>query len=551
MEKRLLLAFVLSAAILVAWSIVFPPPRPGAPGEEAVPGPAGTARPTAVAGKPTAPAAAPAAAPPGPAAAVEAAPPATSGPPSATAVLEDAYLRLELAAAGGAVRSLVLKRYDDDEGRPLELIQGLEHPARLLPLQLAGPEGPDSRPYALERVDRRTVRLVWSDGGGNAAVKEVRLEREPYRVHVTLRVYGSLRGWPVGLGTGMRNVGPRELENRFARWGDVVVYRDGKLERIRPDKLREGMEVPGAGVGFAGLADTYFLMVWRPATPLAAVRAAPLEVLTKEEAKKTKRPRWVARLEVVPAGERVEGELFAAPKEYDLLQRVDEGVERTLRFGPFHPISVLFLKALRWLSAVTGNAGLAIILLTLAIRVVLFPLMHKSTVSMRRMQKLQPKLKAIQEKYRKHKGDPRMRAKMNEELMELYRVEGVNPMGGCLPMLVQLPILWALYTVFAYAIELRHAPFVFWITDLSAKDPYYVTPILMTFTMWLQQRMAPQMGDPQQQRMFRLMPLIFGIMFMGFPSGLVLYWLTNNVLTIVQQEVTFALMGERPKRRRR
>jgi YidC/Oxa1 family membrane protein insertase len=178
----------------------------------------------------------------------------------------------------------------------------------------------------------------------------------------------------------------------------------------------------------------------------------------------------------------------------------------------------------------------------------LFPLMHSSTVSMRKMQKLQPKIKEIQARHKKKKQDPQARAKMNQEMMALYKQEGVNPMGGCLPMLVQLPILWGLYKLFLNAIELRHAPFMLWIHDLSAKDPYYITPILMTATMWLQQRLAPQAGDPQQQRIMRMLPLVFGIMFLQFPSGLVLYWLTNNVLTIIQQEVTLRLVGERKRR---
>jgi YidC/Oxa1 family membrane protein insertase len=132
--------------------------------------------------------------------------------------------------------------------------------------------------------------------------------------------------------------------------------------------------------------------------------------------------------------------------------------------------------------------------------------------------------------------------------MGLYKQEGVNPLGGCLPTLVQLPILWALYSLFAYAIELRHAPFVLWIQDLSAKDPTYVTPILMTASMVLQQRMTPQVGDPAQRRMFMLMPFIFGFMFMSFPAGLVLYWLVNNVLTIGQQLITERLLrGEQPR----
>ena len=136
---------------------------------------------------------------------------------------------------------------------------------------------------------------------------------------------------------------------------------------------------------------------------------------------------------------------------------------------------------------------------------------------------------------------------MNQETMALYKEEGVNPVGGCLPMLVQMPILFALYTLFAHAIELRHAPFIWWITDLSAKDPLYITPVLMTATMWLQQRLAPQAGDPNQMRMMRMMPLVFGIMFLGFPAGLVLYWLTNNVVSILQQEVTLHLVGERKR----
>ena len=231
----------------------------------------------------------------------------------------------------------------------------------------------------------------------------------------------------------------------------------------------------------------------------------------------------------------------------DLLQEIDRGVERTLDFGLFGPISVFFLKALRWIYGIVGNYGVAIILLTLGIRILLFPLMHTSTVSMRKMAKVQPKVKEIQAKYKKKKSDPQARAKMNQEMMALYKEEGVNPMAGCLPLLVQLPLLWALYKLFLSAIELRHAPFVLWITDLSAKDPLYVTPVLMTATMWLQQRLAPQAGDPQQQRIMRMMPLIFGIMFLQFPSGLVLYWLANNVITIVQQEITLHLVGERKR----
>jgi YidC/Oxa1 family membrane protein insertase len=246
---------------------------------------------------------------------------------------------------------------------------------------------------------------------------------------------------------------------------------------------------------------------------------------------------------VVGSGGVVRGTLYAGAKERATLVGYGRGLEETLSFGLFGFLSVGFLAALRWIYVWVGNWGVAIIVLTAGIRILLFPLNHKSAVQMKRMQALQPKMKAIQDRYKdRAKKDANVRARMNQEVMALYKQEGVNPMGGCLPMLVQLPILWALYSLFAYAIELRQAPFVFWIKDLAAKDPTYITPILMTASMVLQQRMAPQVGDPAQRRMFMLMPFIFGLMFMSFPSGLVLYWLVNNIFTIGQQVLTERMM---------
>ncbi len=544
MEKRLLIAFVLSALIFVVWTTVVSPPPPPA-NTELTP----TASATAV--ETPAPETVPT---PQPAAEEEAAetPPAEAVEATAEEhlTLENDVLHVEFSNRGAAITSLRLTRYKDDEGRPLELVQDIKDPRRSLPLQLVDDGEPDTRLYTMEK-DGDSVHFVWADGRGQRREKTVGIPEKGYGISVNMSVLGGESTPAMSVGTGMRNIGPAEKENRFATWGDAVVGA-AKVERYRRQKVDKPITVPGAGLRFVGLEDTYFLNIFRPETPLKEARILPLELPAPagEEAKdKKKEDRSVLEVLVVPAERTLSGQLFAAPKEYDLLQRVDDGVQDTLHFGIFHPISVLFLKALRWIFSLVGNWGVAIILLTVAIRIVLFPLMHTSTVSMRKMQKLQPKVKAIQEKYKKHKGDPQMRAKMNQEMMELYKVEGVNPMGGCLPMLVQLPILWALYTLFAYAIELRHAPFVFWIHDLSAKDPYYITPILMTATMWLQQRLAPQAGDPQQQKIFRLMPLVFGIMFLGFPAGLVLYWLTNNVLTIAQQEITLHMLGERKRPR--
>lgn len=544
MEKRLLLAFAISAVILGVWTVLFPPPKPQppVPGAEATP----VAETSAVPAEETAAPeqTAPAATTPAAEATEASIAPAVEGTRPQTVILEDDLVKVSVDNRGGALTSVILKRYDDDEGRPLELVQDLDLEGRALPLQLVVDGTPDHRLYAVSQQGN-AVTLEWSDGQGNRAWKRVILGGDPYSLGVEVETSGSLAAAELALGTGMRNIGPRERENRFSTWGDAIFGNGKKPERVHRQKVKEEEVKPAAGLRYFGFEDTYFLMVLRPQTPVEGIRVSPFQVPAPEEAKE--KTDTVLRLSVLPKGARLAGTLFTAPKEYDLLQKVDQGVEKTLHFGLFHPISVLFLKALRWIYGMVGNYGVAIILLTLLIRIVLFPLMHTSTVSMRKMQKIQPKVKAIQEKYKKAKKDPQARAKMNQEIMELYKVEGVNPAGGCLPMLIQLPILWALYTLFAYAIELRHAPFMLWIVDLSAKDPYYVTPILMTFTMWLQQKLAPQAGDPQQQKMFRLMPFIFGFMFMGFPAGLVLYWLTNNVLTIIQQEITFHLMGERKK----
>ncbi len=190
---------------------------------------------------------------------------------------------------------------------------------------------------------------------------------------------------------------------------------------------------------------------------------------------------------------------------------------------------------MRQTHALVGNWGLAILAVTFLIRVLLFPLTAKSYVSMKKMQKLAPKVNAIRDKYKKSKSDPAQRQKMNTEMMALYQSEGANPMSGCLPMLLQLPILFAFYKVLAIAIELRHAPFFFWVKDLSAIDTTYVLVILMIISMYVQQAMTPSTMDPAQKKMFMFMPIFMGFVFKDMPAGLVLYWLFSNLLTVVQQ----------------
>ncbi|HZX10180.1 MAG TPA: membrane protein insertase YidC, partial [Acidobacteriota bacterium] len=193
------------------------------------------------------------------------------------------------------------------------------------------------------------------------------------------------------------------------------------------------------------------------------------------------------------------------------------------------------------------NWGFSIIILTIIIKILFFPLTFSSTKSMAKMQELQPKIKALRSKYKKAKKDIEQRKRLNEETMKLYKEHGVNPAGGCLPILIQLPIFWGFFRLLIVAIEFRHSPFIFWIQDLSVKDPYYITPILMGITQFISQKMTPTAGDPTQKKMMLIMPVIMTIFFMNFQSGLVLYWLTNNVLQIGQQYIMNRHMKKKKK----
>jgi len=242
------------------------------------------------------------------------------------------------------------------------------------------------------------------------------------------------------------------------------------------------------------------------------------------------------------AGQRWQGTaaLYVGPKEWNYLRAQEVGLEaaQARNYGRFLWVGFpmwWFCVPLLWLMNFFGtwlpgqNYGVAIILLTVLVKVVFYPLSLKSMRSMKAMQVLQPQLTALRNKY---KSDPQ---RFQREQMDLFKKHGVNPMGGCLPMIVQIPIFYALYLTLQYSVELQGAPFLLWINDLSKKDPYYVLPILMGISMLVQQKMTPTVGDPRQAQIMLIMPVVFTFMFLEFPTGLVLYWLVNNCLTILQQ----------------
>jgi YidC/Oxa1 family membrane protein insertase len=228
---------------------------------------------------------------------------------------------------------------------------------------------------------------------------------------------------------------------------------------------------------------------------------------------------------------------YLGPVDDDMLAGAPSNLEAVVTYGWFDIISKPLLKALKFFQSLVGNWGVAIIILTIIIKIIFWPLSHKSYKSMNKMKKIQPLMAEIREKY---KGD---REKMNQEMMQLYKTYKVNPAGGCLPMLLQIPVFIGLYQALLYSIELRHASFIphvpftdiIWLADLSAKDPFYVSPIIMGASMFLQQKMTPSPGDPTQAKIMLFMPVVFTFIFLNFPAGLVVYWLCNNILSIAQQ----------------
>jgi YidC/Oxa1 family membrane protein insertase len=232
--------------------------------------------------------------------------------------------------------------------------------------------------------------------------------------------------------------------------------------------------------------------------------------------------------------------LYAGPKEQKRLETLAEGMVLTVDYGMLTFLSAPLFWLLDHIHRWVGNWGWAIVILTLLIKLAFYPLSAASYRSMAQMKKVQPKLEELKQRYAND------REKLNQALMELYRTEKINPLGGCLPILIQIPVFIALYWVLLESVEMRQAPWILWIKDLSTPDPYYVLPIVMGATMYLQQFISPQPADPIQRRMFLAMPAVFTVFFLFFPSGLVLYWTVNNLLSIAQQwHITRVMEGNK------
>jgi YidC/Oxa1 family membrane protein insertase len=547
MEKRIFLAIVISLAVLLGWATIAPKlfpelarkPQPAtttaapttttstgtATGTTATSSTAAVTRTTA--GQPGTP--------PSVAAAALAAP--VAGSRLQNSIVDTPEFRAVFRNRGAVLVSFKLKKYDQRGRRqPVDLVKARasgrwDYPFVIVTADRALNERINTALYALTERDERGQRVIelrYSDGHVVVAKTFRFSPSQPFLFDFAVSVSPPVP-YRVEIGPGVRTLAPEEQDSRVVMTGNGVVQREGKFRVISREKA-DSVQVH-SGIEYVGLEDNYFLSVLRPTRGGEGVLQ---RVVFFEDAKTRKnRPDLYAGVNAVNGV--VEGQAFYGPKETKLLDRY--GLEGALQFGWLGLIARFFLEALVWLNKYTVNYGFAIIVLTILIKIVLYPLQHKSIVSMKKMQKVQPKMEVIKAKYKKSKTDAEQRQKMNVEMMQLYQKEGINPMAGCLPLVIQLPILWGFYNLLSRAIELRGAPFMLWIHDLSDKDPTYVLPILMTITMFLQTYITPSTGDPTQRKIFLIMPLMFGFMFKDFPSGLVLYWLVQNILTIIQQSI--------------
>jgi YidC/Oxa1 family membrane protein insertase len=465
---------------------------------------------------------------------------------SSTTVERPLY-RAVIDNRGAVLTSFVLKKYDDDQGHRLEMVH--RGSASDLPLELdfgsdaASTQAANSSLYEVSRSTEGGADVIRlrSAGDGRSFEKTLTFD-DGYLVGVKVACGGTKEPFAITLGPGIRNLSPQERENRFTNASGAVYFDGDRARSVPRQKVESVQQGPLPKSGFVGLEDNYFLAVLIPGQE-SQWRLSP--VREEENGKKEEQVRAGA-----VASSQLDAGLYIGPKDLDVLSSLKLHLEETVSFRTMGINLGIIARGLIWLLKASHrfvpNWGVAILIVTFLVRLLLFPLMQKSFVGMKKMQKLQPKINVIRDRYKKAKMDVEQRNKMNQEMMALYQAEGYNPMSGCLPMLLQMPVLFAFYVILQRSIELRHAPFVFWIHDLSAKDPTYVLVVLMIVTMFLQQLMTPSTVDAAQRKLFLMMPLFWGFFLKDMPAGLVLYWLFSNVLTIGQQALINRMYREEP-----
>ncbi|MCH8039522.1 MAG: membrane protein insertase YidC [Nitrospinae bacterium] len=468
--------------------------------------------------------------------------------------VETPLFHTQISNRGGVIRSWKLKHYltqDPEDASPVELVYSEGNFPGPLSLYLPDPELTKLLREGLYDVQQDFTNLHDRHPTGHLTYtyripergiwvqKELTFHHDSYLVDVTIKVQGIGDEVGVLLGTNFGVLlepgggpGQKFIGHNGPAWmiGDV-------LEKEDPDPDEPEIQRTG-DIRWVALQDKYFIS--------AIITEEATKVFAKTEAER-----------VVTAGvgfpanrgtQPLSFGLYAGPKRFKTLKAFDIGLEDTIDFGWFiygtwrivEFVAKPLFYVLQFIYDYTQNFGVAIILLTCGIKLLFVPLQYKSYKSMQGMQKVQPKVAALQAKF---KDD---REKLNKELINLYKEHKVNPVGGCLPMLLQMPVFISLFNILYMTVEMRQAPFILWISDLSVPDPYYVFPILMGVSMVVQQKIMPTTMDPTQAKMMLMLPVFLTFLFLTFPAGLVLYWFTNNVLTIAQQFITDRFILKRP-----
>lgn len=560
MERRVLLAISLSFLVLFVYQSYFAPPAPAPATQPA--GAGGT--PSAGAPLTPAPGSAPAAAPVQPAAVSPPAPASTVVTGEAAErdiTVETTSVRAVFTNRGARLRHWVLKRYLDDAGQPLDLVPSADSVNNALtpfslrmddPAQTSRVNGAlfhSTAPASLDATSSPvTLSFEWHDADGLRVTKAFTLQPDGYIVSVAVTAQQGTQAlnpaidWGPGLGDDIAHADQGSfLAPSYSTPAQALVHQDNSVTRLGA--------APGTQDGaflYAGIDDHYFAaLVLNDGEPPAPMRFDHTSFVVPPKAPDAPPGRYAAfgvRFQSPQATQR----FYFGPKALDDLRAINTEVVRVINFGIFSWLAVPLLGALKWVHQYVGNWGWAIVALTVLINLAMFPLRQKSVKSMRKMQEIQPQMKAIQARYAQYKITDPQRQKMNEEVMALYKEKGVNPASGCVPMLLTFPFLFAFYAMLSQAIEIRGAEFLGWIVDLSRPDPLYVTPLLMGATMFWQQKIMPTSADPVQQRVMMIMPIMFTFMFLAYPSGLVIYWTISNLWAIGQQYLTISMMPPTP-----
>jgi len=539
MDKKAILALVLSAAVLLIYQIFFykpvPPSKP-APQEKsatAVVPPKAPASPQTSISAPSATVAV----------AGQEAMPLLSGAP--TEKEQDVSVDTPLYSAvfttrGGALKSFKLKNYRETLAADSKLIDLVDVKETMpYPLSLSFPASSiDVSPAALFQADTTTLDLKTTSESRRLTFVQtwpgkIKIEKiytfypQKYVIELEVRAH-NLSAVPLSQEITLfwnQYVNPSIKEDSYGHVGPVS-YVAKEVERESVKEMKDA-KLLGPDVTWGGFESKYFLAAMIPQNP-----SLTSLLLSKEDSSNMVSTGLKGPKNIIPPGQAgfFSYTLFLGPKDYNILKTLGAGLENAIDFGSWMKwLAMPLLLSLKFLYNYVQNYGLAIIILTILIKILFWPLGNKSYKSMKEMQKLQPKMLELREKYKNDK------ARLSQETMALYKAYKVNPMGGCLPMVIQIPVFFGLYKALLYAIELRHSPFFLWIQDLSEKDPYYITPLVMGATMFIQQKMTPVSGDPMQAKIMLWMPVVFTFMFLNFPSGLVIYWLFNNILSIGQQ----------------